>query len=237
MVKDLVSGKTLYEYRPNNATIPASTLKTITTSTALELLGGDYSFKTTLEYDGELNIHGVLHGNLYIYGSGDPTLGSVFLGDTLFLNHWSEEVKRAGIQKIHGDIIADNSRYDVHGINQHWQWEDLGSYYGSGAYAISYKDNTYSIQFKSGEIGTTPEITKITPEIKELNIINHLKTTKIKSDSIYIIGPPRNNERTLYGEAAAEEIGVRPNLVLVEQGSPRMNTPLMLRFLLQRPFR
>ena len=208
MVKDLAKDSVLYEFRSNFPTIPASTMKTVTTSTALELLGGDYKFKTTLEYDGELTENGVLYGNLYICGNGDPTLGSSKLGDELFLHKWIEEIKLAGIKKIHGNIIADNSRYDDKGINQHWQWEDLGNYYGAGAYGISYKDNTYTIQINTKEKGTEAEIVKISPDISDINFVNELKITNIKSDSVYIFGAPRSNERLLCGELPANKSNI-----------------------------
>lgn len=208
MVRDLASGKTLYEYRANHPTITASTMKTITTSTALELLGGDYRFKTMIEYDGKIDKKGTLHGNIYVRGCGDPTLGSSKLGDTLFLKRWGTEIKKFGIKKIKGNIVADNSAYDDMGINQHWQWEDLGNYYGAGAYALAYKDNTYSIQFSSKEVGTTPEITKVTPNVKELTFINNLKTTNTQSDNIYIFGAPKDNTRTLRGEIPPNKMNI-----------------------------
>ncbi len=203
MVKDISSGKVMYQHRPNNATIPASTMKTVTTAAALELLGADYRFKTTLEYDGKIEKDGTLHGNLYIKGSGDPTLGSSKLGDTLFLRRWLEEVKRAGIKKITGNIMADNSSYDDEGVNPRWTWEDMGNYYAAAAYGISYKDNTYTIQFRSKAAGTTPDIVKIIPNIAELRFNNRLKSTAIKFDSCYIYGAPRSYERSIYGEIPA----------------------------------
>lgn len=215
LVKNLAKDSVLYEFRSNFPTIPASTMKTVTTSTALELLGGDYRFKTMLQYDGELSNNGILYGNLYIYGSGDPTLGSSKLGNEQFLQKWIEEVKRIGIKKIYGNIVVDNSKFDDKGINQHWQWEDLGNYYGAGAYGISYKDNTYAIQINTKEIGTTPEIVKILPEISDINLVNELKTTSIKSDSVYIFGAPRSNERLLCGELPANK-----NNILIEGDIP-----------------
>lgn len=208
MIRDLDSGKTLYDYRAQNPVITASTMKTVTTSTALELLGGDYQFKTTIEYDGVLSKRGTLHGNIYIHGCGDPTLGSSKLGDTLFMNHWIQEIKKFGIKRIKGDIIADNSTYDDMGINQHWQWEDLGNYYGAGAYGIAYKDNTYTLQLKSEKIGTTPEIIKVSPAIKDLSFINQLKTTNAKSDDVYIFGAPQDNQRVLRGEVPANKTNI-----------------------------
>ena len=75
VVKDLQDGKTVYNYDGDREVSPASVLKTVATATALEILGDDYRFPTSLEYDGSIK-EGVLNGNLYIKGSGDPSLGS-----------------------------------------------------------------------------------------------------------------------------------------------------------------
>lgn len=70
VVKDLQDGKTVYNYDGDREVSPASVLKTVATATALEILGDDYRFPTSLEYDGSIK-EGVLNGNLYIKGSGD----------------------------------------------------------------------------------------------------------------------------------------------------------------------
>ncbi len=221
LVKDLQSGKTLYSYRPNHATIPASTMKLVTTATALEMFGADYQFKTTLEIDGTISSDSILSGNLIIYGSGDPTLGSAKLGNIYFLEEWLSAVKKAGIKQINGDIIADASAYDTEGINPKWLWEDMGNYYAAGAYGISYKDNTFELELKSDAVGTTPEIVRITPNIPELTFKNHLKSTTIRYDSAYFYGAPFQNERYIYGAIPANRPSFkikgdipRPGLVL-----------------------
>ena len=203
MVKDLNTNHILYEYRPDNATIPASTMKLVTTATALEMLGPDFKFKTTLEIDGTINSDSILNGNLYIRGGGDPTLGSSIFPDSAFLKKWANAVKQSGIKRINGKVIADASLYDNQGINPKWLWEDLGNYYASGAYGISYKDNTYALQLKSSTPGTTPEIIGMNPVIPDIQFENNLKSTTIKSDSAYIYGIPTMNIRTLYGEIPA----------------------------------
>lgn len=221
MVKDLRTGKTLYSHRSGSATIPASTMKLVTTATALELLGANYQIKTTLEIDGTVGTDSVLNGNLYIYGNGDPTLGSSHLGNIYFLNEWVSAVRKAGIKQINGDIIADASAYDTEGINPKWIWEDMGNYFASGVYGISYKDNTFEMELKSGAVGTTPEIVKITPNIPELTFKNYLKSTTIRFDSAYFYGAPFQNERSIYGAIPANRASFkikgdipRPGLVL-----------------------
>ena len=67
-VKDLKTNKIIHSHRAGNAAIPASTMKLVTTATALELFGADYQFKTTLEIDGKITVDSILNGNLIIYG-------------------------------------------------------------------------------------------------------------------------------------------------------------------------
>ncbi len=74
---DADSGKTVFEYNPDKSLIPASVMKLITTSAAIELLGPDYTFKTSIGYTGKISkFFNILNGDIVIKGGGDPTLGS-----------------------------------------------------------------------------------------------------------------------------------------------------------------
>ena len=83
-IKDMRTGKMIAESRSAFVIPPASTQKLLTTTTALELLGSDSRFSTYLETDSTIT-NGTLNGNLYIRGTGDPTLGSQKIGDKMFL--------------------------------------------------------------------------------------------------------------------------------------------------------
>ncbi|MDP4239076.1 MAG: D-alanyl-D-alanine carboxypeptidase/D-alanyl-D-alanine-endopeptidase [Bacteroidota bacterium] len=206
LVKDLATNKTICQFRPNNSTIPASTMKLVTTATALELLGPNFCFETKLEIDGTISAKGELDGNLYIRGGGDPTLASEHMGDPDFLTKWVEEVKKTGIRKINGQIIADGSLYDNQGVNSKWTWEDIGNYYAAGAYGISYMDNTYQLVLRSGVVGSTPEILRVVPEIPALTFENQLKSTEIAFDSAYFYGAPHSYLRSIHGEIPANRL-------------------------------
>ena len=84
LICDYHSGDTIDAYRHNAVIPPASTMKLLTAATALELWGGDYRIQTPITYDGYIQ-DGVLHGNLYIEGRGDPTFGSRYVGDKNFM--------------------------------------------------------------------------------------------------------------------------------------------------------
>lgn len=199
LIKDLNSNKTVYGLNENNSMIPASTMKLLTTASALEILGPDFYYKTTLEIEGKITENGVLNGNLIIRGAGDPTLGSDKIGDKLFLQKWVAAIKNAGIKSIKGDIIVDTSLFDSEAVNPKWTWEDIGNYYASGCYGISYLDNTYQIILNSGAVGTKPSIEKTIPEIAQLVFENNLESSKITYDSAYIYGAPRSYLRTIQG--------------------------------------
>jgi len=230
LVKDLQTNKTLYDFRPNNSIITASTMKVITTATALEMFGPDFRMETKLEIDGEITKDGVLNGNLYIKGGGDPTLGSAKIGENDFLSKWVGAVLNAGIKKINGSIIANDYFFEQQVINPKWTWEDMGNYYAPGIHSIAYLDNTYKLIFKSGKIGTSPEIIQIDPEIPGLEIQNFVKVTATNSDNAYFYGAPFSNVRSVYGEIPAykNEFPVKgdipnPGLLLAQHFQNKLN--------------
>ncbi|MCD7849061.1 MAG: D-alanyl-D-alanine carboxypeptidase/D-alanyl-D-alanine-endopeptidase [Parabacteroides sp.] len=214
LVTDLQNGETVCSYDPDRELIPASVMKLVTTATALEVLGEEFRFETSIEYDGEIK-NGVLTGNLYIIGSGDPTLGSshivpegtknVFHAQQQFIQDWIKAIKEAGIQEIRGSVIADDLVFDTEGVSPKWLYEDLGSYYGAGSYGISVFDNIYRLIIKTGEAGSQTRITECIPDIPGLHFCNYLTVVSVTKDSSYILGAPYSNERFLYGTVPASK--------------------------------
>ncbi len=202
LVEDVKTGETIAEHRAEKNTIPASTTKLVTTATALELLGPDFKFETKLQYDGTIE-NGTLKGNIYILGGGDPTLGSKYMGDSLFLEKWVDAIKALGIKNIEGTVCGDASLFDTEGVGPKWLWEDLGNYFAAGAYGISIYDNTYEVTFKSGAIGTTPSIISTEPAMPKIEFDLYLKSTKTKRDNAYFYGAPFSNKRSIRGEIPA----------------------------------
>ena len=166
LAKEVHSGDTLYAYDAGRMLPPASVLKVVTTATALELLGAEHRFATALEYDGVIAGQ-ALKGNLYIRGSGDPTLGSSHFapeqsnytpGQNTFIPQWIEALRKQGVREITGSVISDESVFDSEGVSAKWVYEDLGSYYGAGCYGLSVFDNLYKLYLRTGSAGSKPEI-------------------------------------------------------------------------------
>ena len=97
LVQNMTTGEVIDEYRSDKVVPPASVMKLLTTGACLEILGPGFRFPTVLEYSGSID-EGVLHGNLYIRGGCDPSLG--WKGKTAFLNQWVKAIKGAGIRAI-----------------------------------------------------------------------------------------------------------------------------------------
>ena len=210
MIKDIDSDSIIYSYDADREVIPASVMKIVTTATALEILGENFRYETVIMYDGSIN-GDVLNGNIYIKGSGDPTLGSQYnmphSGKTI--HNWIKAIKDAGINTINGAVIADESIFDDEGISMKWLREDIGSYYGQGCYGLNIFDNSYSLFLNSGEQGGKPEIENCEPELPSIIFHNYLTSTNTPKDSSYIIGAPYSNERYLYGIIPANRYGYK----------------------------
>jgi len=197
--------------------ITASTMKLITTAAGLKTLGPDYKFKTELHYSDTI-INGELRGSIVIKGFGDPTLGSKYFVDDqkAFLKIWVEEIKKAGIKSIVGDIIADGSYFGISTTPYGWQWSDISNYYGSPVSGLNVFDNQYSIYFKTGKVDSASEIVKVEPFIPYLKLNNHVLASSKSGDNSYILGGPleyaKQIEGTLPANSSSYEVkGSTPN--------------------------
>lgn len=196
---DPANGKVLSEFDKERSLVPASGVKAITTLVALDVLGSDYRYTTKLEYDGEIS-NGVLKGNLYIRGSGDPTLGSNRMAgfnrfDTLF-QKWVEVVSKQGIKKIEGSIIADASVFDNELVTGSWNWDDIGQYYGAGPSGLNIYENVYTLYYSSTK--NTTRIDSVFPAMEGVTFDNRV-TAGGSGNNAYIFGGPDSRQKYITG--------------------------------------
>lgn len=198
---DLKTGKVVAAHREKSALVPASVMKIVTSAAALEVMGGDKTFETKLMYEGKIDKAGLLKGDLYIQGGGDPTLGSdgISAAPEAFLADWVKEMKKARITSVNGDIIVLDDLFGYDGIPGKWLWEDIGTDYAPGTYGISIFDNIYTLYLSSGGPGTTPKIIGTKPEMKDLTFDNQAVVSPDGKRDIYVRGVPFENRRGFYG--------------------------------------
>ena len=179
LAKD-ASGQVLVEHNSGALMIPASNMKLVTTGTALVSLGADYRMGTSIGYTGEIE-GGVLNGDLYIIGGGDPTLCSpdsiatsmaaTFLG-------WRSFMQKAGIRSVHGRVIGDGRLWDTPQENPDWTWEDIGLDYGSGGSALGFFSNMVEYEKGRSHIGEPVPLTQIFPETPWMRVTNRTRTER-----------------------------------------------------------
>jgi D-alanyl-D-alanine carboxypeptidase/D-alanyl-D-alanine-endopeptidase (penicillin-binding protein 4) len=208
-VMDTKKDSAITEYNSAISLTPASTMKIVTTGAALSILGSDFKFETKIQYDGILDtVTGILKGNLYIVGGGDPTLESEFFKDkkdsTTIVQKWAKLLKAKGIKKIEGAVIGDASIFEDNMLPSQWIWGDIGNYFGAGASGLTYHDNKYTIFLKSGIAGSQTTINKIVPNIPEMQISSSV-TSGGSDDNAFIYGGIYSNFRMAQGTIPANK--------------------------------
>ncbi len=116
-VVSLNTGEVLYDRDSKLLMRPASNMKLFTTAAALHTLGRAYQFRTCIFAD-SLTADGIVHGDLYLKGFGDPDLR---ISD---LDSAAIQLRSSGIREIAGDVIGDNSYFDDLEWGNGWMWDD-----------------------------------------------------------------------------------------------------------------
>ena len=189
MVQDM-SGHVVAQREAGRRMVPASNLKLITTGTALHALGPDFRFETGIGYTGEVDADGTLHGDVYIVGGGDPTIG---VADTVAVKpdalfwRWKSLLKDAGISRIDGRIIGDGRAYEGHLENQSWSYDDTGTYYGAGCNALSFYENAIDYAVSAGVEGEPVKVIQRYPDTPWMHFGNLTSTgPKGTGNSLYL---------------------------------------------------
>jgi D-alanyl-D-alanine carboxypeptidase/D-alanyl-D-alanine-endopeptidase (penicillin-binding protein 4) len=198
---DLDSNRIIGGMASSRSLVPASTMKLVTTATALEMLGPNKRFATRIKYTGKIDSNCVLNGNIYIDGGGDPCLGSKRFKNQYknFINKWANAIVNMGIDSVNGRIIADATIFDEQMIPSTWIWADLGNYYGAGPSGLSIYENKCSVEFSSFKKGDSTEITCVYPFIPNLKFDNGVKSMITHKDLSYIFGAPYQEDRIIKG--------------------------------------
>ncbi|KQT18217.1 peptidase S13 [Chryseobacterium sp. Leaf404] len=195
------SGNLVYEYQGSKGLSTASTQKIFTAAAALEVLGKNYTYKTTLSYSGTVSC-GNLNGNLFITSNGDPTLGSWrYEGykPENFKQKLLEAVRNSGIKKISGDLIIDDSYYDHQTIPGGWPWDDLGNYYGAGVWGVNWRENQFDININ----GT--DFKNFSYPLQGVKWLNDLKAAG-SSDQSLIFTAPHSDIALINGNLPAGKV-------------------------------
>ncbi len=134
-------GRVVYSRNSDRLAVPASVRKLFTAATVANCQGFGYQYQTELWIDGTVE-EGVLHGNLVLRGSGDPSLGSRYTpSTTTIFDPWVEAVRNAGITLINGGVVADASAFDDQNYPGSWKHDNIGESYAPPIDALAFNEN------------------------------------------------------------------------------------------------
>ncbi len=187
-------GAVIFEEHSTTAFIPASTLKTLTTATALEKWGPDFRIETNLRSTAPVK-DGLITGDVVIQGGADPMLS---LDD---VQAWARQLKKQGVVRITGRFIGDGRILPGSLYDDFWNWGDIGNAYGSGVAGLNLEHNRFSASFRPGlEPGMKAEFLGATPEVPGIRWINEVTTGLAGSgDGVVIHGGEHTGTMHLRG--------------------------------------
>lgn len=203
-IASLDTGKVWFEENAEKLYMPASNMKPYTVAAALDRLTPDYRF-VTKAIASKPNSNGVVKGNLTIEGSGDPTFAASLNGGDYWkgINDLATRIAAAGVKRIEGDIIGEETFFKGLPIGFGWEADDLQTYYGAPVSALTINDNAIDITVKPGAKAGDPCFITTGPPMPLMQIVN--KTVTVRS------GIPRNiNITRKLGQNILEVWGVMP---------------------------
>ncbi len=206
-VVSLRDEKELFSLNSNKLFIVASNMKLLTTAAALQYMGAEYQFKTTVYRRGDISKEGVLSGDIIIRGGGDPNISGRFHGgrSTAILERWAAALSEAGIIEIGGDIIADDTYFDREYIHPSWPRDQLARWYCAPVSGLSFNDNCIELRVLPGANGGVKIVKE--PSTKYVTVHNSCRITKKKKDAKFIINKkPGTNEIFVKGRVKSSQL-------------------------------
>ena len=159
-VRALPGGRTLYARESDRSVAPASSLKLATTAAALDLYGPETRFRTSVETGAADNSFGRLLGDVYLVGSGDPSLSRELEArpETGVFEILAESVHAAGVRRIEGRVIGVDGLFAGERRGADWTWEDLVWWYGAEVSPLTFADGSVHLKLTPGNTPGDPVV-------------------------------------------------------------------------------
>ncbi len=177
-VTSLETGKVLFEENASKLLRPASNMKLYTVAAALDRLSPDYRFVTSVYAAARPDAAGILHGDLTIYGRGDPSIAARFNSGDYFkgINDLASQIAATGLKRVEGDLVGDETYFTGPRYGAGWNWEDLQWWYGAEVSALTVNDNALDLSVKPGSAVGAPAVISTGPPDPLLAIVNRVVT-------------------------------------------------------------
>lgn len=200
-VVEVESGRVAAERNPTLAVAPASNMKLFTTGAAIDMLRPDFEFRTTVSMRGMIEPTGTLRGDVKVTGRGDPTIGGRFHDGraVAVIEQWANELKRAGIKTIEGDLLFEYGYFDAEFVHPTWPEDQLVNWYEAPVSALSMQEGCVLIRVLPGRSGGRA-VVQMEPPNTYLTIENRCRTRG--RNSIFVTRARGTNRIVVSGTVA-----------------------------------
>lgn len=214
LVVSLDRGDTLFAHNADLPLAPASNMKLFSTGAALYYLGPDFRYSTYALTNGPIT-DGVLHGDLILYGTGDPAISSRMLtGPLAPLNALADSLRARGVTEIRGDIVGDGSYFDDGWIAEGWREQYRLDSYSAPVGALSIAENVVSVRVTPGASTGASAVIRTTPSTHGLLIQNRVTTASSGQSSVRFSWDPEG--LVIEGRLARGHPGVARSVTVVD---------------------
>ncbi|MBI5801385.1 MAG: D-alanyl-D-alanine carboxypeptidase/D-alanyl-D-alanine-endopeptidase [Verrucomicrobia bacterium] len=209
-VVSLDTGKILFEHSAGKLLKPASNAKLYTGALALDRLGPQFRIRTSIFAAARPDSDGTLAGDLTVFGRGDFSMAARFNGGDYAksLEPLVNALVAAGIKRVTGNLVGDESFFHGPPFGSAWTWDDLNFYYGAEISALTHEDNVVDIAFKPAAALGQPVTFTTKPATQFLQFINRTTTaTNGAKRTIELYRPVAQSTVYLHGSLPADDKG------------------------------
>lgn len=177
-IVSLNTGKVVYEENADKYFMPASNMKNFTVAAAMEKLSPDFRFVTSVLAAAKPEADGTLRGGLTVYGRGDVSISTAFYDGDHYrgLEALADKIVQAGVKRIEGDLVGDESYFSGGAIPASWEWDDLQWYWGAEISALPINDNAVDLSVSPGSASMERCAVQILPINIVVKIVNNCFT-------------------------------------------------------------
>src|ERR1043166_7482218 len=163
-IVSLDTGQVIFEQDANKFVRPASNMKLYTVAAAFDRLTSDYHFITSV-YAKEKPDKGTIKDDLIVFGRGDPSIAARFNNGDYFkgINDLADRIVAAGVRRVKGDLVGDESYFNCAPLGSGWEWEDLQWGYGAQVSALTVNDNAIDLTVKPADRVSAPVVVTAGP--------------------------------------------------------------------------
>jgi D-alanyl-D-alanine carboxypeptidase/D-alanyl-D-alanine-endopeptidase (penicillin-binding protein 4) len=172
-------GRVLYSRDANLGFTPASNMKLYTTAVALDLLGPEFRWRTSVYANAKPDQAGSIDGDIILYGRGAPDLELSSTGQTVSsISKLADDLYKAGVRHVRGNVVGDESHFRGDPLGDGWLWNDVQWYFGAEVSALTIGGNEINVIVAPSAKANEPATIKVQPDTDYVDVVNETATVE-----------------------------------------------------------